>query len=94
MKNPFISIILLNYNGEKFLEPCINSILNSTYKSFELIIYDNNSSDNSLNLLKKYIKNKKIKIIKSNQNHGFSKGNNLAALYAEGSHLFFLSNDT
>lgn len=53
MKN-FVSIIVPNYNHSKFLEQRIESILNQTYQNFELILLDDASTDNSLNILKQY----------------------------------------
>lgn len=52
--NPLISVCMPNYNGEKFIEEAINSVLSQTYKNFELIIVDDVSTDNSIELVKKY----------------------------------------
>ena len=40
------------YNGEKFLKTSINSLINQSYKNFEIIFYDNKSTDNSINIIK------------------------------------------
>tara|TARA_B100001121_G_scaffold268204_1_gene251970 strand:- start:1680 stop:2501 length:822 start_codon:yes stop_codon:yes gene_type:complete len=61
MKEIFVSVLILNYNNGKFLDRCIKSCLNQTYKNFEILVYDDKSSDNSLLILKKY-KKRKIKI--------------------------------
>jgi glycosyltransferase involved in cell wall biosynthesis len=62
MKNPKLSIIIPVYNGEKTLKNCLNSILNQNFKNFELIIINNNSSDNTKSIIGKFIrKNSKIK---------------------------------
>ena len=55
MKKPLVSIIIPNYNKEKFLSICIQSVLNQTYKNFEIIIIDNFSSDRSIDVIKKLI---------------------------------------
>ena len=49
-----ISIAMTTYNGEKYLSQQIDSILNQTYSDFELIICDDNSNDNTINILKSY----------------------------------------
>ena len=59
-KNILASILINNYNNQKFLKKSIFSCLNQTYKNLEIIIFDDNSTDNSLKILKK-IKNSKSK---------------------------------
>ena len=54
------SILIVNYNNEKFLNQCLNSIFNQTYKNIEIIVFDDGSSDNSVKKLKK---NKKYNFI-------------------------------
>ena len=48
------SILISNFNKEEFIEECIVSSLNQTYKNLEIIIFDNESTDNSLRIIKKY----------------------------------------
>ena len=50
------SVIIVNYNNAKYLEECINSILNQSYKNKEIIVVDDKSKDNSLEILKRYKK--------------------------------------
>lgn len=94
---PKLSIIIVNYNGMKFLEACITSILKSTYKNFEIIIVDNGSKDGSVEYLK-YISSKepKIKFVPLNKNYGFAMGNNIGYKYVDktSNFIFFLNNDT
>ena len=59
-----VSIIVNCHNGENYLSKCINSILNQTYKNWEIIFWDNNSNDKSLKIIKSF-KSPKIKIFKS-----------------------------
>ena len=59
---PFASIIIVNYNNAKYLNKSVNSALNQTYKFKEVIVIDDNSSDNSIKILQTY--KKKIFIIK------------------------------
>ena len=51
--NILISIIMNCYNGENYLQESLNSIINQSYKNWELIFWDNMSSDNSANIIKK-----------------------------------------
>ena len=51
-KDPLVSIITPNYNGEKYLEETIKSVINQSYKKIEFIVIDGKSKDNSLKLLK------------------------------------------
>lgn len=81
MKNDFISILITNYNKEKFLKKCLDSVSNQTYKNYEVILYDDCSNDKSLEIIKNY---KKIKLIRNkkrsnksaplNQINGLIKG--------------------
>lgn len=91
-----ISIIILNYNTADLTLNCVRSILQYTKQlNLQIIILDNNSSDDSNKILNKNFKNNKsIKLVKSSINLGFSKGNNKAAKKANGKYLLFLNSDT
>ena len=53
MENPLISIVMVNYNHDDFLNEAISSVINQTYKNWELIIVDDGSTDESCNIIKK-----------------------------------------
>jgi GT2 family glycosyltransferase len=90
-----VFVIVVNYSGKAFIGECIDSVLASNYKDFEIIIVDNASTDKSLIYLrKKYAKNKKVKIIYSKKQLYFTGGSNLGAKKANGDLLFFLNSDT
>ena len=91
-----ISIIIPNWNGEKFLENCIGSLLKQTYKNFEVILVDNFSQDESVNIFQKGFENTnfKNKIIKLDKNYGFSKAVNEGIKISQGYYVFLLNNDT
>ena len=87
-----VSIIILNYNGENFLDKCLTSIKEQTYSNIETILFDNVSQDQGVALVEK--KHPWVKVIRSTENLFFAKGNNEAAKHAHGDYLFFLNNDT
>ena len=92
---PLVSVIILNYNGEGYLERCLFSVLDAKYPSFEVLFVDNASTDSSLKLVEKaYGKDKRLRIFGSNQNLGFSGGNNFGFSHAKGDYIVFLNNDT
>ena len=74
---PIVDVIVPNFNKGKFLKRCLESVVNQTYKKWRLIIVDDNSTDNSLHILKKFKNKKKIKIIKLSKNKGPSFCRNL-----------------
>ncbi len=79
---PFISVILPVYNAEKYLQKAINSILNQTYKNYELIIINDGSTDNSRKIIEGY-SDKRIKII-NKDNSGLIDSLNIAISLASG----------
>ena len=85
-----ISVILTTYNVEKYIEQCINSILNQTIKQFELIILDDGSKDNTVNIIETNYP--KLKIIK-NSHLGVAKERNLGIELSTGEYLCFLDSD-
>lgn len=87
-----VSIVILNYNGKKYIKNCIESIKNQKYNNIELIFVDNASTDYSATIFKKLYPEKKVIINK--ENYGSAKGNNIGANYSDGQYLFFLNIDT
>ena len=53
--NPLISIIMNCYNGEKYLQEALDSVINQTYKNWELIFWDNQSTDQSAEIFNSYV---------------------------------------
>ena len=95
LHDPLVSIICINYNGEKHLCALLDSLLSQTYAYFELIIVDNNSTDNSDTTIQSYARKfTGFKYIRSNKNLGFAEGNNLALEQAQGEYIALLNNDT
>ncbi|MGN7513476.1 MAG: glycosyltransferase family 2 protein [Allomuricauda sp.] len=89
-----LSIIIVNYNGAQYLEACMDSIKKCCKGiDYEIIMVDNNSSDNSLDIIKrKYAE--EVCLIESKENLGFGKGNNLAVSNSNAKCLLLLNNDT
>jgi GT2 family glycosyltransferase len=92
--SPYVSIIILNYNGQKYIRRCVESVLKSEYDNFELLIVDNNSADNSFNIVKSEFHDDRIRLIRNNKNLGFASGNNLGVNYARGEYFVLLNVDT
>lgn len=88
-----VSIIIPNYNGEKFLGSCLESISKQSFKKFEVIIIDNASTDNSIDIIEKYKDILDIYLIKNNENIGFAKAVNMGIKYAKKKYVFLLNND-
>jgi len=90
---PIVDIIIPNYNKGKYLKKCLESVFKQSYKKWKLIIVDDNSTDISLNILKKYNKNKKLKIIYLKKNKGPSFCRNLAIKNSNNNYIAFLDSD-
>ncbi|WP_343347854.1 glycosyltransferase family 2 protein [Terrisporobacter petrolearius] len=94
MENKLVSIITPVYNGEKYIEECIKSVLNQSYKNIEMIIIDDGSTDNSENIIKKYTESFPfIKYIKCNENSGIWVARNIGIEKAKGRFISFLDAD-
>jgi GT2 family glycosyltransferase len=89
-----VSIILVNYNTKEITTDCIRSIFQNTKGiKFEIIVVDNNSSDGSVEYLKREF-NGKIKLIKSDVNLGFGGGANIGIKESTGKYVLLLNTDT
>lgn len=88
-----ISVIIPVYNTEKYLDKCLSSIINQTFKDIEIFIVDDGSIDNSHEICRKYanIDNRIVLIRQSNQGQGFAR--NKALLKSNGEYIFFLDSD-
>jgi GT2 family glycosyltransferase len=92
---PLVSIIIVNYNGIKFIKRCLNSVLNSDYPNFEVIFVDSASIDGSYELVKESFSfDARLRIIRIAENLGSPECRNIGARNAKGDLLVFLDNDT
>jgi len=87
-----VSIVVNCYNGEKYLNQCINSILNQTYKNIELIFWDNQSTDQSKNIIQSY-RDKRIKYFYSPNYTTLYQARNLSLKECKGDFVCFLDVD-
>lgn len=92
-KRPKISIIVPMYNAEKYIDKCLDSILNQTEKEFEVIIIDDGSKDNSLKKCRMYEeKDYRVKVFHQ-RNTGVSKARNEGIKFCRGEYLTFIDID-
>ena len=89
-----VSVIVPFYNVEKYIDKCLNSLVNQTLEDIEIIIVNDGSKDNSENIAKKYASKYKNKIIYlEKENGGLSDARNYALPYATGEYIAFLDSD-
>jgi len=88
---PFFSVVIPLYNKEKFVENTLKSVLNQSFKDFEIIIIDDGSSDNSFNIVKR-INDSRIKLF-SHENHGLSFSRNCGIKKAKANYIAFMDAD-
>ena len=88
-----ISVIVPVYNAEKYIEHCIQSLLEQTYKNFELILVNDGSKDRSLELCKAFAeKDRRVKVY-DRQNGGASAARNTGLERMEGQYVVFVDSD-
>ena len=88
-----ISAIVPAYNVEKYLERCVNSILIQTYENFEIILVDDGSKDQSVEICDKFAQeDNRIKVIHK-ENGGLSSARNAGMKIAEGKYIVFIDSD-
>lgn len=89
-----VSVIIPVYNTEKYLDECLNSVINQSLLDIEIICIDDCSTDRSIDILKKYRKeDERITIIRNNTNQGPSVCRNVGMKRAIGEYIFFLDSD-
>jgi GT2 family glycosyltransferase len=86
---PQVSAVVLNFNGEQNLVDCLPSLVQQSYRPFEVIVVDNGSTDRSSEV----VQSRGARWEPLGKNHGFARGNNLGAERANGEVIVFLNND-
>ena len=88
-----VSVVVPIYNAGKKLEKCIKSILNQTFTNFELILVNDGSTDNSINICKKYeLKDNRVRVI-DKKNEGSIATRNRGVMEASGDYIMFVDAD-
>ena len=75
MKRPKVAVVVVNWNGQQFLDRCLSTLLAQTVKPYEIIFVDNASSDASLDVVRRY---PSVRVLAQTENLGFARGNNVA----------------
>jgi len=88
---PFVSIVVLNYNGKHHLKTCLDSLLKTDYPSFEIILVDNGSTDGSIEFVR--FNYPIIRVIRLKRNYGTAIGYDVGVLEARGEYVAILNND-
>lgn len=87
-----VSVIVLNWNGKENVQKCLNSLHRVKNQSLEIIVVDNNSTDGSIDFIKKNFP--KVVLVENRKNFGFAEGNNIGFEVARGDFVLILNNDT
>ena len=87
------SIIIPVYNVEKYIDRCLKSIVNQSYKNYEVIIVNDGTKDNSVEIINKYTKKYKSFKLYDKENGGLSDARNYGLNYATGDYLLFIDSD-
>jgi len=94
MTKSLVSVLIGTYNRSKLLKRCINSILNQNYSNIEIIIINDCSTDNTIEILNEYVhKYPNIKYINNNKNRGISYNSNLAYSLSSGKYIALIGDD-
>jgi GT2 family glycosyltransferase len=91
--SPKVSLIVVNYNGMGYLRDCIESLLNTNYERFEIIIVDNASTDRSIDSISTLIQDPRVRVLRLARNLGYAGACNLGSQSASGGILAFLNVD-
>lgn len=93
MEKTDVTVIIPIHNGEKYLQRCIDSILNQSYKNIELLVIDDNSTDDTYKVLQKYLKLPNVRFIKNTDTLGPAKTRNIGLQNAKSPYILFLDCD-
>lgn len=89
---PLVSVVMPLYNGEKYINEAINSVLSQTYKNFELILVEDGSTDNTLNKITLY-NDPRIRLFINKKNRGISFATNKGVSESKGKYIALLDDD-
>ena len=87
--NPLVSVIIPVYNGEKYIDTCLQCMMRQTYSHLEIIVVDDGSKDNSATIAKKY----NVRIVSHDSNRGLAATRNTGIISATGRYIHFMDVD-
>lgn len=87
-----VSVFTVNWNGKKWLKKYLDSVEKQTYVNIENIVVDNNSTDDSVDFIKKYYP--KVKLVENKKNYGLAKATQIGVRNSTGEFVLFINNDT
>lgn len=90
-ESPLVSILIVNWNGKALLGDCLTSVTSQTYRNYEILVVDNDSTDGSV----EYIESKfpSVRIIRNSQNEGFARACNKGMVCSRGEYIAVLNSD-
>jgi GT2 family glycosyltransferase len=86
-----VTVVVVNWNGKSFISECLDGLRAQTYKSFEIVVVDNGSTDNSVDFISRSYPD--VALIPLEKNYGFSKGNNIALKNIYSKYVALINND-
>lgn len=95
INGPLVFAIVVNYNGINYLKTCLSSLEQQSYQNYKIIVFDNASTDTSVEFIQSNFP--RIKVIQGKKNFGFAEGNNLAIKFAldnKANYVLLVNNDT
>ena len=93
MSNPTVSVIIPVYNAKEGIKQCMDSLLNQSFTDFEIILLNDGSTDNSLEVIKKYAADNDFIRVIDKENEGVAKTRNKGIQLANGKYIVFIDND-
>jgi len=90
-RSPKVAIVILNWNGQSYLEKFLPSVLATSYENIEVIVADNGSADTSVSFLEKQFP--QVRLIRFNENNGFAKGYNMTLEQVQADYYAIINSD-
>src|SRR3989344_5397134 len=95
MNKPLVSVIVLSYNSRRYIERCLDTLVDQDYPNMEIFVIVNGSADGSRELIKeRYGRHRKVRLLEPAENLWYSRGNNLGIAESRGEYILALNQDT